>query len=417
MRDLRYELVRRLFKLRPPRAARRRVAQGSPRPDVRRRGAARRSLHPRRRHRPHHSCSCAVRTAVARVFGLVARALAYEGFQVVVQSCRGTAGSGGRFDRPFRTEADDGRDTVAWLREQSFYPGRFATFCGSYLGYVQLALPPESKTDLFARGAPDHPVEHPRHRVARRRGAGVGDVARAGRRRRTATRAARLGILHGRRDRKHVRVTGTTAPLMQSYKSGRRSRIGFLEDWWTHPEPDDPFWNDQDHHDSLDTYECPVLVQSGWYDLLLESSIGQYERLAGRGADVRLTVGPWTHATFATKGLGILMTETADFLRAACGLDAPVVEPWRAPARRPNRCGTTARCVAAGERGGASTTSLPARCRRDAPDQNVAATSFTYDPSSPTPQVGGPLLEPSGVLSTTQNSSDAPTSSPSTCRR
>ena len=84
------------------------------------------------------------------VFGLVARALAYEGFQVVVQSCRGTAGSGGQFDRPFRTEADDGRDTVAWLREQSFYPGRFATFCGSYLGYVQLALPPESKTDLFA---------------------------------------------------------------------------------------------------------------------------------------------------------------------------------------------------------------------------------------------------------------------------
>ena len=149
MRDLRYELVRRVFKLRPPARRPRRVPQGPQRPDVRRRGAPRRSLHPRRRHRPRHSCSCAARTDVARSFGLVARALAYEGFQVVIQSCRGTAGSGGRFDRPFRTEADDGRDTVAWLREQSFYPGRFATFCASYLGYVQLALPPESKTDLF----------------------------------------------------------------------------------------------------------------------------------------------------------------------------------------------------------------------------------------------------------------------------
>ncbi|MFL5710548.1 MAG: CocE/NonD family hydrolase, partial [Chloroflexota bacterium] len=34
------------------------------------------------------------------VVGMFARLLTHEGFQVVQQSCRGTGGSGGRFDRP-----------------------------------------------------------------------------------------------------------------------------------------------------------------------------------------------------------------------------------------------------------------------------------------------------------------------------
>ena len=52
--------------------------------------------------------------------------------------------------------------------------------------------------------------------------------------------------------------------------------------------------------------------------------------------------------------------------------------------------------MAAGERRRTS----PSRTRRSTvltlPAENVVATSFTYDPNSPTPQVGGPLLEPSG---------------------
>ncbi len=42
--------------------------------------------------------------------------------------------------------------------------------------------------------------------------------------------------------------------------------------------------------------------------------IGQYERLRRRGVDVGLTIGPWTHVEVATKGAGIVMTETLDWL-------------------------------------------------------------------------------------------------------
>src|SRR5690242_14502437 len=51
----------------------------------------------------------------AGVFALVmARPFAERGFQVLIQSCRGTFGSGGAFNA-FRNEQRDGLDTLAWL--------------------------------------------------------------------------------------------------------------------------------------------------------------------------------------------------------------------------------------------------------------------------------------------------------------
>src|SRR5215475_817243 len=72
-------------------------------------------------------------------FGLLmGRLLAERGFQVLFQSCRGTFGSGGSFD-PF-AEREDGLATVAWMREQPWYPGSFGTAGPSYLGIVQWAM-------------------------------------------------------------------------------------------------------------------------------------------------------------------------------------------------------------------------------------------------------------------------------------
>ena len=67
--------------------------------------------------------------------------LARRGFQVFIQSARGTFGSGGQF-RPFLHERADGLATVAWLREQPWCDGRVAMTGGSYLGHTQWAIAP-----------------------------------------------------------------------------------------------------------------------------------------------------------------------------------------------------------------------------------------------------------------------------------
>ena len=83
------------------------------------------------------------------VYGLVlCRMLAERGFQVLIQSTRGTFGSGGVFD-PMRHERDDGLATVEWLVRQPWFGGSAVLLGPSYLGYVQWAiadrLPPQVK--------------------------------------------------------------------------------------------------------------------------------------------------------------------------------------------------------------------------------------------------------------------------------
>ena len=77
---------------------------------------------------------------------------------MLLARCRGTFGSGGVFE-PMVHEVDDGADTVAWMREQPWFEGRFATFGGSYLGFTQWALlmdpPPELATAIISIGPHD----------------------------------------------------------------------------------------------------------------------------------------------------------------------------------------------------------------------------------------------------------------------
>ena len=75
--------------------------------------------------------------------------LAVRGYHVLVQSVRGTFGSGGVFD-PMVDEERDGHDTVAWLREQPWFDGRLATYGASYLGWTQWTLMTDPPPELRA---------------------------------------------------------------------------------------------------------------------------------------------------------------------------------------------------------------------------------------------------------------------------
>lgn len=75
------------------------------------------------------------------------RLFAERGFQAVVQSLRGTFGSGGDFSPFDPGERADSQATIEWLREQPWYPGSFGTAGPCYLGYTQWAIAAQEETE------------------------------------------------------------------------------------------------------------------------------------------------------------------------------------------------------------------------------------------------------------------------------
>jgi putative CocE/NonD family hydrolase len=332
------------------------------------------------------------RSSVGLFYG---RTLAHQGFQVLVQSCRGTAGSEGSFDRPFAAESDDGRDTVAWMKKQPFYPGAFATIGGSYLGYTQLALPQEARADQFAAVLQITPtatrdIVLPDGNLALHTALGwstatsrpIGGPVRA--------------ALQARRDARAVHEAGMTAPLLDSYTRASGRRLAHLDAWLRHPDPTDPWWCEEDRAQALDDLDCPVLVQAGWWDAFLEQGIDQFQQLTARGVPARLSIGPWSHASFMLKGAGEVMAEAAQFLRGIAGLEpsspSAVVRLRDTSGARRLDGGTWPPSAAEPEVLFLRAASLA----REPSTADIDVSSFTYDPTDPTPSCGGVTVDLTG---------------------
>ena len=71
--------------------------------------------------------------------GPLGRLFAERGYQVSIQSCRGTFGSGGDFV-PVRNEQADGHATLEWVAAQPWFDGRLVMWGASYLGLTQWAV-------------------------------------------------------------------------------------------------------------------------------------------------------------------------------------------------------------------------------------------------------------------------------------
>lgn len=79
----------------------------------------------------------------------VAGLFAQAGYIVAVQDCRGRYASEGVFVK-YVSEAEDGWDTVCWLKDQPWCNGRIGTFGLSYGAHVQAALASLGPPDLAA---------------------------------------------------------------------------------------------------------------------------------------------------------------------------------------------------------------------------------------------------------------------------
>jgi putative CocE/NonD family hydrolase len=323
---------------------------------------------------------------------LFGRLIAERGLQVVVQSTRGTFGSGGRFD-PFNERAD-GLATVRWLREQPWHSGPVGGIGPSYLGLVQWAI-----ADQLNALAPSITASQFRGMAL-----GGGSIAL------DTTLSwmlllqvqerhlAALLLAHGLR-RTLPRLYEEQVPIEELDQRAFGARIPYFRDWMGAMSPDSPYWAARDFSSSVGEVDAPVQLVGGWHDIFLPWMVEDFHALRAAGRDPQLIIGPWTHTSPAL--LGVALREGIGWMRAHLLGDGRMVRDgpvrvyvtgerrWRQLPDWPPP-GVHARKLHLRAGGGLS----------QAPPAGAAQPSrYRYDPADPTPAVGGAtLLERKPVL-------------------
>ncbi len=323
-------------------------------------------------------------------FGLLyGRLLAERGFQVLIQSVRGTFGSGGRFN-PFHDERADGLATLEWLKQQPWCSGEFALVGPSYLGFVQWAIARDAGPALKAL------VPHITASSFR-------DQTYAGGAFSLDTVLSWIHLIHIQ-ERPPLRLiaaqlgaTRTLKPLfnhlplheVDSRVTGKP--VQFYQDWLEHSASGDAWWSAVDFTASVPEVTAPVHLVSGWYDLLLPWLLNDYLALKRAGRQPFLTLGPWPHNSFG--GMAAALRESLAWCKAhlqgnrSLLREAPVrlfvmgANTWRDFQEWPPPGAQSQRWHLQSGRGLSPT-----------PPSASEPDHYRYDPADPTPSVGGALL-------------------------
>ena len=316
-------------------------------------------------------------------YGIMARLFAERGYHAVVQSTRGTFGSGGRID--FEAEAADGRAAADWITGQPWSDGTIGTFGGSYLTFTQLALastrPPQLKAMAVAIwGAERRAYNYPGGAFSLDRALGWA-VTLEHQEERLALVRTLLGA------HKAIAPAYRHLPLLDADTVAVGHPVGYYREWLEHDKPGDPYWAATDFRPLLRDIGVPVSMLAGWYDMFLPQMLADYQELRAGGQDARLTVGAWHHTSQE-----LFRQEFADafdwFGRHLLGRTPPAGEArvkgevmggggWRDLAGWPPPASVKRWHL---HPGGALAQDAPAESDPD---------RYVYDPADPTPALGG----------------------------
>ncbi|MDQ6835262.1 MAG: CocE/NonD family hydrolase [Actinomycetota bacterium] len=322
---------------------------------------------------------------------LFGRLLAERGLQVVVQSARGTFGSGGEF-MPFDERAD-GLATLRWLRAQSWHRDRIAMIGPSYLGFVQWALAADAGEDLAALAIQVSASQFHGQTYA---GGGLSLEN-------TATWMALLAVQESRaaplaisRALRRLPALLSELPLGELDVKATGTEVSWFREAFSSSGREDRYWAARDFSGRVSEVSAPVQLVGGWYDILLPWMLDDFMALQAAGRHPQLTIGPWAHTSPVLAAVS--HQDGIAWLRAHLLDDRRLL-------RR-----SAVRIKLSGERSGDGWRELPSwpapgtgerrlwlgpagRLSTQAPDQSAAqGTRYRYDPADPTPSVGGPVL-------------------------
>lgn len=336
-----------------------------------------------------------VRTPYGRrgpLAGIFTLPYAERGYNVLIQSTRGTAGSGGEFVYA-RREHDDGLATIDWIKEQPWFNGELAMVGASYLGFAQWAVAASAGPELKAIAPSITSSDFDRFRY--QGGAVTLETTLSWSTMMTADAARgafqltpRTLLAQAKRQQKLDRAYNHL-PLREADQIvvGKPSIV--YQEYLAHG-PEDAYWRPVDYSETVRDVGIPVDMVAGWYDLFLHWQLLDYRRLREAGKQPYLLIGPWYHGQLSS--VGPSTTENLAWLAAhvkgqTAGLrDQPVrlfvmgADEWRdfadwPPPARPERWYLQ-------PDGALATTPPPA----SEPDH------YRYNPADPTPAVGGNSL-------------------------
>jgi uncharacterized protein len=356
---------------------------------------------------------------------------ATRGYVVIIQDVRGRFESEGEW-YPFRHESNDGYDTVEWAGTLPYTNGKVGMFGGSYVGATQM-LAAIAKPPHLTAICPSVTASNYHDGWTYQGGAfeqWFNESWTSGLAENTAVR--RFNSFAEAMDGMN------TLPLAdyRIMKFDANGLAPYFQDWLAHPSFDD-YWKQISIEDHYRQIQVPVFTEAAWYDIFLGGSLRNFVRLqteAGTEAarkGQKLYVGTGGHAggwggkigavDFGDKALldpDDLMLRWYDHLLKgeANGAenDKPVKifvmgknvwrdeETWPLTRARSTKYYLHSHGAANGISGdGALSTIMPAAEQRD---------TYTYDPSDPTPTIGGPLCcqaLPSGNGPQDQRSAEA----------
>lgn len=314
---------------------------------------------------------------------------AERGYQVLLQSCRGTAGSGGAF-RYARHEHDDGLATIAWIKQQDWFSGELATIGGSYLGFVQWAVAADAGPELEAMVPLVTASDFNHYRF---QGGSLSlELDLLWSTQMTLTGATGMGprmLLPIMQLRRKLERAYGHLPLGEADRLAIHQPSQPFQDLLAH-ESEDAYWKPTDWSGRVAEVQAPVYLMAGWYDFFLYWQLQDYQALRRAGKQPSLLVGPWTHLSAGRNGM--VIRETLAWLdrqvkgKPVGGHELPVhlfvmgENAWRhfadwPPPARP-KCWYL-------HPGGQLLPSIPPASEPD---------HYRYDPADPTPAVGGSSL-------------------------
>ncbi len=317
-----------------------------------------------------------------------------RGYHVVVQSTRGRFGSEGSW-KPFFNEEADGRATLDWIAQQPWFNGSLGLFGSSYVGYTQWAVAANAPSYVKALVPSITTANLPSSMWVDDQTLSLDTTARwmlltVGPNY-TPSPLGLAWLMTPQGQDRYLAEAFQHLPLHEIDEVITGHAIDFFRDWLAHPTADDPSWRAIDFRRTFADVKAPMHLITGWYDLFARYQLEDYRLLKAAGHQPYLTVGPTHHTSLENYALTVqeglawfdayLKNDPGHLRRYPVRIFILGSQQWRELDDWPPP---------------AQETRFFLHHRRqlmlDRPTVSSAPDRYIYDPDTPTPNLGGPLL-------------------------